>query len=178
MKNNKQWSGGTREHWEGEEMKRKFDLLRASRILELRKRGETYRQIGSQLGLSSERVRQIEFKANRIFNERDKMKEGIKTLLYKIDYVVSRCNEGNKEETFDKIDKALYDTTIWDLEITVRVANALKHSNIRTVGELVQKTRKELLEIRNLGKKSLKELEEELSKFGLRIGMKLKWGPP
>ena len=54
-----------------------------------------------------------------------------------------------------------------ELSLSVRTANCLKNAGVHTVGELVQKTRKEMLETKNLGKKSLEELESTLIDLGL-----------
>ena len=65
------------------------------------------------------------------------------------------------------------------LELTVRSQNCLRQENIRYIGELVQKTRKSLMETPNLGKKSLNEIEHALGMHGLQFGMELpSWKPP
>jgi len=53
-----------------------------------------------------------------------------------------------------------------DLELSIRSENCLMRGGIHTIGELVGKSRDELLKIRNLGKISLKEIQEKLEKFG------------
>ena len=66
-----------------------------------------------------------------------------------------------------------------DLELTVRSANCLKAENINLIGDLVQRTESELLKTPNLGKKSLTEIKDVLSKFKLSLGMKVEnWPPP
>lgn len=57
--------------------------------------------------------------------------------------------------------------TIEDLDLTVRSYNCLKRAGIQTVEELTQKTEEEMMKVRNLGKKSLKEVKEVLQSFGL-----------
>ncbi|MFA7621095.1 MAG: DNA-directed RNA polymerase subunit alpha [Aminobacteriaceae bacterium] len=52
-----------------------------------------------------------------------------------------------------------------DLELSMRSENCLLRGGIHTVGELMAKTREELLKIRNLGKISLKEIEEKKEKL-------------
>jgi DNA-directed RNA polymerase alpha subunit len=56
-----------------------------------------------------------------------------------------------------------------ELELTVRTSNCLKEAKIHTVGQLEQWTRDELLRLPNLGRKSLKEVEEQLEKMGLKL---------
>lgn len=61
--------------------------------------------------------------------------------------------------------------SIDELEISVRASNCLKNENIQTIGDLVKKNGKELLTYENFGRKSLKELEKNLSKEGLHLEM-------
>lgn len=56
-----------------------------------------------------------------------------------------------------------------ELELTVRTSNCLKEAKIHTVGQLEQWTRNELLGLPNLGRKSLREVEEQLEKMGLKL---------
>lgn len=65
-----------------------------------------------------------------------------------------------------------------ELELSVRSANCLEHAQIRTIGELVQKTESEMLKTKNFGRKSLKEIKDILSEMGLSLGMKIEnWSP-
>ena len=57
--------------------------------------------------------------------------------------------------------------TIEDLELSVRSYNCLKRAGIQTVEELTQKTEEDMIKVRNLGKKSLKEVKEVLASYGL-----------
>ncbi|NLB51729.1 MAG: DNA-directed RNA polymerase subunit alpha [Syntrophomonadaceae bacterium] len=69
-----------------------------------------------------------------------------------------------KEE--DKKDKVL-DMSIEELELSVRASNGLKRANINSVGDLIEKTREEMSKIRNLGQKSLEEIERKLKELDL-----------
>ena len=60
-----------------------------------------------------------------------------------------------------------------ELELSVRSYNCLKNANIRTLRDLVGKQEKEMVEIRNFGEKSLKEVREKLEVLGLGFGMNL-----
>ncbi|MBS2030716.1 MAG: DNA-directed RNA polymerase subunit alpha [Deltaproteobacteria bacterium] len=64
------------------------------------------------------------------------------------------------------------------LELSVRSANCLQQANIKTIGDLVQKTEAEMLKTKNFGRKSLKEIKEILAEMGLSLGMKLDNWPP
>ncbi len=65
-----------------------------------------------------------------------------------------------------------------ELELSVRSANCLQQANIKTIGDLVQKTEAEMLKTKNFGRKSLKEIKEILAEMGLSLGMKLDNWPP
>jgi len=56
---------------------------------------------------------------------------------------------------------------IEDLDLSVRSYNCLKRAGIQTVEELTQKTEDEMMRVRNLGKKSLKEVKDKLIELGL-----------
>lgn len=68
----------------------------------------------------------------------------------------------------------LSEVSIDDLELTVRSANALKSENIFTVADLVRLTEEELMNLPNLGKKSLVEVKEALISHGYQLGMDVK----
>ncbi len=56
---------------------------------------------------------------------------------------------------------------IEDLDLSVRSYNCLKRAGIQTVEELTQKTEDEMMRVRNLGKKSLKEVKDKLAELGM-----------
>jgi len=58
-----------------------------------------------------------------------------------------------------------------ELELSVRATNCLKSANIRTVGELVQRSEGEMLKTKNFGRKSLDEIRRILSDMGLGFGI-------
>lgn len=59
--------------------------------------------------------------------------------------------------------------SIDELEFSVRAYNCLKRANINTLGELTDKTELEMMKIRNLGKKSLKEVSDKIREMGLKF---------
>ena len=71
-----------------------------------------------------------------------------------------------KEE--DKKEKVL-EMTVEELDLTVRSYNCLKRAGINTVEELTQKSEEDLLKVRNLGKKSLEEIQSKLAELGLAL---------
>jgi DNA-directed RNA polymerase subunit alpha len=58
---------------------------------------------------------------------------------------------------------------IEDMDLTVRSYNCLKREGITSVGELVQKSEEDLLEIRNFGQKSIDEVKAKLEEMGLGL---------
>ncbi len=63
----------------------------------------------------------------------------------------------------------IYDTTIEELELSVRSSNCLKRAGINSAGELVSKTEDDLMKVRNLGKKSLQEIKDKLDEIDLSL---------
>jgi DNA-directed RNA polymerase subunit alpha len=68
--------------------------------------------------------------------------------------------------------RALLDTPVEELELSVRSSNCLRNANIRTIGDLTKKTEDEITKTRNFGKKSLQEIRDKLQARGLDLGMK------
>ena len=63
---------------------------------------------------------------------------------------------------------------IEELDLSVRSANCLKNANIRTLGDLVQRSEREMLSTKNFGRKSLDEIKDVLENYGLEFGMNLR----
>lgn len=71
-----------------------------------------------------------------------------------------------KEE--DKKEKVL-EMTVEELDLSVRSYNCLKRAGINSVDELTQKTEEDMMKVRNLGKKSLEEVQNKLAELGLSL---------
>ena len=71
-----------------------------------------------------------------------------------------------KEE--DQKEKVL-EMTIEELDLSVRSYNCLKRAGINTVEELTQKTEEEMMKVRNLGRKSLEEVQQKLAGLDLKL---------
>ncbi|NLL20472.1 MAG: DNA-directed RNA polymerase subunit alpha [Firmicutes bacterium] len=84
-------------------------------------------------------------------------------LTEKVDEVeiTSEEDENNKER--------ILEMTIEEMDLSVRSYNCLKRAGINTVEELIRKTDEEMMKVRNLGKKSLEEVQNKLSELGLRL---------
>ena len=72
------------------------------------------------------------------------------------------------EKKVDIITKTL-ETPIEEIEFSVRTYNCLKRANINTVQDLIDKREAEVTKIRNLGKKSLKEVLDKVNEMGLKF---------
>jgi DNA-directed RNA polymerase subunit alpha len=67
--------------------------------------------------------------------------------------------------------RGLLQKSVEEMELSVRSSNCLRAAEIKTLGELVQKSEAEMLKYRNFGRKSLKEIADVLQDMGLSFGM-------
>lgn len=79
--------------------------------------------------------------------------------------------EEEEEEEEDKEFLELINKPITELELSVRSANCLEAANIKTIGDLVQKTEAQMLKYKNFGKKSLSEIQNILTGMNIHLGM-------
>jgi len=92
-------------------------------------------------------------------------------------YLFINFDEEPLNESEDEVDEEMermrdmLARSVDELELSVRSANCLKAANIRSIGELVIKSENEMLQYRNFGRKSLKEITEILEGMGLHWGM-------
>ena len=87
-------------------------------------------------------------------------------LFAEADSLTSEMGSLMEENVHDGVGKAI-NMSIDDLDLTVRSYNCLKRAGISTVEELTQKSEDEMSRVRNLGKKSLKEVKEKLASLNL-----------
>ncbi|MBB5183811.1 DNA-directed RNA polymerase subunit alpha [Catenisphaera adipataccumulans] len=87
--------------------------------------------------------------------------------------VISTVSDLKMEESFmepqeeAEESKKINTMMIEDLDLSVRSYNCLKRAGIQTVDELTQKTEDEMMHVKNLGKKSLKEVKDKMYQLGL-----------
>ena len=72
------------------------------------------------------------------------------------------------EKEDDKKEKVL-EMTIEELDLSVRSYNCLKRAGINTVDELTQRNEEDMMKVRNLGRKSLEEVQQKLAALGLGL---------
>ncbi len=78
-------------------------------------------------------------------------------------------NRSTVVETVEQPRDKVLEMTIEELDLSVRSFNCLKRANINTVEDLVGKTQDEMIKVRNLGRKSLEEVEHKLAMMGLSL---------
>ncbi len=89
-------------------------------------------------------------------------------------FVESAVQVGDAEDETTTADSDLSDLlsrSIDDLDLSSRSANSLKNAQIKTLGDLVARSERQMLETKNFGQKSLEEVQEILEKLGLSFGM-------
>lgn len=153
---------------------------------------KTLEEIGKELGVSRERVRQIEFKAirklksprainiiflNDIQNEIDKKILEKEKLLLDISEEVDDLKElfetllnlGGYQIKLQKKETKVLDQPVEVLDLSIRAYNCLRRSRIDTIRELTNKTELDLMRVRNMGRKSLLEIKTKLEDLGLSL---------
>ena len=88
-----------------------------------------------------------------------------------INFDESLVNSSDDVDEEEERIKKLLNTSVEELELTVRSSNCLKNANIKTIGDLTKKTEEEIAKTRNFGKKSLSEIKEKLKEWNLSLGM-------
>ena len=82
------------------------------------------------------------------------------------DAVANKPTMAEKPETHR--DKVL-EMTIEELELSVRSFNCLKRANINNVEDLISRTGEDMMKVRNMGRKSLEEVQNKLAMMGLSL---------
>ena len=88
-----------------------------------------------------------------------------------VNFNESEYSTGEDLDEGDEIVRQLLNTSVEELELSVRSSNCLKNANIHTIGELTKKTEEDITKTRNFGKKSLEEIKAKLEERGLTLGM-------
>ena len=96
--------------------------------------------------------------AAKILSEHLRLFMGLTDKLNNVEIMVEK-----EEEAKDKI----LVMTIEELDLSVRSYNCLKRAGINSVEELTQKTEEDMIKVRNLGRKSLEEVEHKLNELSL-----------
>ncbi|MDY5982159.1 MAG: DNA-directed RNA polymerase subunit alpha [Anaeroplasma sp.] len=114
---------------------------------------------------------EIEVTTNGSITAKEALAVASKMMIEHLNVVVELSEKANETdymiETEDDNQGRKLDMTIDELDLTVRSYNCLKRAGINTVGELTEKSEEDMIKVRNLGRKSLKEIKEKLETLGL-----------
>ena len=115
----------------------------------------------------------LEVWTDKTISPRDAVSLGAKILVDHFTLFTDLSDSiGNRSTVVEKVetqrDKVL-EMTIEELDLSVRSFNCLNRANINTVEDLISKTQYEMIKVRNLGRKSLEEVEHKLAMMGLSL---------
>ncbi len=115
----------------------------------------------------------IELTTDGSINPEDAISLSAKVLEEHLDLFINLNEEINNvdvmvEKEEEEKDKIL-ETTIEELDLSVRSSNCLKRAGLDTVEELTNTTEEDLMKVRNLGKKSLAEIKVKIAELGLSL---------
>lgn len=171
-----------------EEVMNKVLTERENMILQMRYQwGMTLEEAGKECGVTKERIRQVEAKAIRKLryqnhcgtircvpeaalreaqSKADRYKEQAAYLQAELDKIRNITPE---QRTEAEKKGTILETSIDKLDLSVRSYNCCKRAGINTLGDLCGKTYTEMQKVRNLGKRSLEEIENKMNEYGLRF---------
>ena len=86
---------------------------------------------------------------------------------------VSAISRGLAGGPYDATIDSKLNMSLAELKLSVRAMNCLESENIHTVRDLVNRNEDQLLEVRNFGETTLREVREKLTELGLRLGMRV-----
>ena len=142
-------------------------------VLELRYENNlTLAETGKEFGVTRERIRQLEERALRKLSHkemRDSMKRisfeeysGLKTeiadLRRKLKYYEG-SDEDNNENFYLPLE---------EMDVSVRTFNCFSKKGLKTAGAIAQLSNEEILRVRNLGRKSIREIQNKLDELGVK----------
>lgn len=139
----------------------------------------TFEEIAKYMGISAQRVSQIHAKTLRkLYYHKKYLLTGIYSEPEHMakkkfeEYILSMRDSWTYESALDYIKNhtrsypPIIEDSIDDLELSIRSSNCLKRAGITSVQQLTEKTVEDMMKIRNLGKKSLKEIRTKLQSLG------------
>ena len=143
--------------------------------------GKTFEEIGKEFGTTRERIRQIEAKAikklklfrNYFYMGKWCVMEELAKEEYKKNLETQKSYwkyESAKQYIFQYesgVSLPIREQKIENLDLSMRSYNCLKRAGIRTIGDLLNFTYNDLFKIRNLGRKSMKEVLDKIHDLGL-----------
>ena len=113
----------------------------------------------------------LEVWTNGALNPQEAVKEASSILIAQLDKIdnpeFTDAIKGLMKQNDEDPKQKLLETSIDDMELSVRAYNCLKRASINNVQDLVNKSENEMMKIRNLGRKSLKEVIDKIKEMGL-----------
>ena len=114
---------------------------------------------------------EIEVQTNGSITAKEALAIASKMMMEHLQVVVELSEKASvtdyMTETEDDTQNRKLEMTIDELDLSVRSYNCLKRASLNTVAELAAKTEEDMMKVRNLGRKSLKEIKEKLEALGL-----------
>ena len=115
----------------------------------------------------------IEVTTDGSISPKEAMAIASKMLIEHLEIIAKESDDAMKtvfmSEPEQEVSNVNKDKSIDDLELSVRSYNCLKRDKIETVGQLCDMTEEDLMKVRNLGRKSLKEIKTKLEDIGLGL---------
>lgn len=114
---------------------------------------------------------EIEVTTNGSITAKEALAIASKMMIDHLEVVVELSEKASSTEYMieaeDDNQNRKLEMTIDDLDLSVRSYNCLKRAQLNTVAELTAKSEEDMIKVRNLGRKSLKEIKEKLEDLGL-----------
>lgn len=116
----------------------------------------------------------LEVWTNGVLTPQDAVSLGSKIMSEHLNLFMDLSSEASKNDDVWKDDEVadkskILETTIEELDLSVRSFNCLKRAGINTVEELINRTEEDMMKVRNLGKKSLEEVISKLASLDLAL---------
>ncbi|MDR0858339.1 MAG: DNA-directed RNA polymerase subunit alpha [Oscillospiraceae bacterium] len=115
----------------------------------------------------------FEVYTDKTISPRQAVSIGADILREQLDLFADLCEMPERRlssiDNSEPLKQGLLEMSIEELELSVRSFNCLKRANINTVADLVTKTEDDMMKTRNLGKKSMIEVQNKLSMLGLSL---------
>ena len=115
----------------------------------------------------------LEVWTNGIISAQEAVSLAAKILTEHLNLFVDLSDAGSNTEIMvekdDKGKEKVLEMTIEELDLSVRSFNCLKRAGINTVEDLINKSEEEMMKVRNLGRKSLEEVQQKLAALGLGL---------
>ena len=110
---------------------------------------------------------------NGVINAQEAVSLAAKVLTEHLNLFVNLSDKASSAEVMvekdDKGKEKILEMTIEDLDLSVRSFNCLKRAGINTVEDLINKSEEDMMKVRNLGRKSLEEVQLKLAALGLSL---------